>query len=149
MISARNLAHHIVHKCTIDQKPVSNLQLQKILYFLQSVYCRATGGNLLFDESFQAWPYGPVLSEIYREYSQFGGRVIEMTYDDGTELLAVSPELQRFIDDGIENLRLRYPWDLVQSSHAKGSPWDQVYKGGEGYKHQIPNELIRLAATQN
>ena len=38
--TASQLAHYVVDKCTKDGKPVSNLQLQKILYFIQAVYCK-------------------------------------------------------------------------------------------------------------
>ena len=139
MIYAKQLAHYIVDKCTKDNHPVSNLQLQKIMYFLQSVFCRATRGSLLFQEEFEAWPYGPVLSDIYEEYSEFGGRVIEHEYDSCETSLDVSSEVGAFLDDGIKALRRKYPWDLVRLSHTEGSPWAKVYNGGAGYKHRFPH----------
>ena len=55
------LAKYIVQKCYQDGHPISNLQLQKILYFLQIMYGRSTEGKeLLFQDDFEAWPYGPV-----------------------------------------------------------------------------------------
>lgn len=137
-----SLAHYVVNKCTLDDYPVSNLQLQKILYFLQSVYCMLKG-KLLFAEEFEAWPYGPVLPAIYREYSSFGGRFILMKYGD-TEINDSS--LKAFIDGGIEVLRSKYPWDLVKTSHAPNSPWAQIYRDGAGYKATIPNELLLEAS---
>lgn len=137
--SARDLAHYVVDKCTTEGHPVSNLQLQKIMYFLQSVYCSATG-SLLFEEEFEAWPYGPVLSGVYREYSSFGGGLIVRNYD------GIDPNIlgnaKDFIDQGIETLRGKSPWDLVKTSHAEGSPWSEIWQGGIGYKHRIPNRLI-------
>lgn len=146
LCTATKLSRYVVGKCARDGKPVSNLQLQKILYFLQSVYCRATGGKLLFEDKFEAWPYGPVIPSVYREFSRFGGDVI----DDCRSIISpgFGGDAKVFIDSGIESLREKSPWDLVRTSHAQGSPWDTTYKGGDGYKNVIPNNLIIAAATK-
>ena len=133
------LAHYIVDKCSNDGKPVSNLQLQKMLYFLQSVYCSATNGELLFEDEFEAWPYGPVIRSVYREFSIYGGDTIDERYPVELEM---PPEIKAFIDQGIEVLRDKSPWDLVKTSHAPGSPWDRVYRDGKGCRDVIPNSMI-------
>lgn len=137
--NARDLAHYIVDKCTRDDEPVSNLQLQKMMYLIQYIYCRSNG-FLMFDDEFEAWPYGPVLPIIYDEYSRYGGRPITLRYRD----ISNRPfgALTKWLDDGIETLRAKSPWDLVRITHADGSPWDKVWKDGDGYKDTIPNELI-------
>ena len=142
--TARNLGHYVVDKCAADGRPVSNLQLQKILYFLQSVYCRVTGA-LLFNDEFEAWPYGPVVSDVYREFSKNGGNVIEERFSAEIEF---DEWTKHFIDDGIEVLRDKSPWDLVQTSHAKGSPWDIVYNERGAHKGRIPNDLIVEASRR-
>jgi len=136
--TAMSLSHYIVDKCTRDGHPVSNLQLQKIMYFLQSIFCMSQD-KLLFADVFEAWPYGPVLRSVYNEYASFGGRKIEMKYQD---TCALQPEIKSFVDSGIEVLRVKSPWDLVRTSHADDSPWAKVFKNGAGYKEPIPNELI-------
>lgn len=35
MYDALDIAKYIVDKCTVEKCPITNLQLQKILYFLQ------------------------------------------------------------------------------------------------------------------
>lgn len=35
MYSALEIAKYVVNKCTVDRHPISNLQLQKILYYIQ------------------------------------------------------------------------------------------------------------------
>lgn len=149
MVLARDLSHYIVDKCTRDNSPVSNLQLQKILYFIQSVYCRNRDGKLLFEENFEAWPYGPVISSVYNEFSSFGGRVIEMTFSLGSSMSNLDSAELRFIDEGIVELRRMYPWDLVRIAHSPSSPWAKVYRDGAGYKEKIPNSLIIEFATRN
>lgn len=136
---AVRLAHFIVNRCTCDAKPISNLQLQKILYFLQVVYCRDTGG-LLFPEQFEAWQYGPVLPEVYREYYVYSGTPIVETYPV-VEFLPLQP-IERFLTQGINFLRSKSPWELVRLSHAEGLPWSKVWDGGQGSGNVIPNSLI-------
>lgn len=137
--AAKDIAHYVVDKCTREQEPVSNLQLQKILYFLQVAYYKETE-MLLFDEEFEAWPYGPVIRDVYREYFVHGGMAIEKRYE-GLENLFPLP-VQRFVDEGITSLRRKYPWDLVKIAHADGSPWSTVWKNGDGFKKTIPNRLL-------
>lgn len=146
LCSAISLAHYVVETCYTNGHPVSNLQLQKILYFLQTVYCRAKNGKeLLFCEEFQAWPYGPVLPNVYNEFSEYGGRIIEKKYGEGAPCDSTA---MIFINEGINVLSKKSPWDLVRLSHKKGMPWEQVYKDGKGYKQTIPNNLLIAAACE-
>ena len=55
-------------KLSIDSRCwISNIKLQKLLYFSWLEYYKRTG-EPLFDEGFQAWRYGPVLPCVYYEY---------------------------------------------------------------------------------
>ena len=134
------LAKYIVQKCYQDGHPISNLQLQKILYFLQIMYGRSTEGKeLLFQDDFEAWPYGPVIPNVFDKFSRYGGSVIEETFD---ELAPCSQEIMKFIDQAIAFLRKKTPWELVKISHAEGSPWDLTYRNGTGCKTIISRNLI-------
>ena len=57
--------------------PISNLQLQKILYYLQ-VYFIQHEGIPLFEDEIEAWQFGPVIPEVYYEYCGFGGFEIQL-----------------------------------------------------------------------
>jgi len=66
---------NLVAECIISlshekQKPVSNLKLQKLLYYSQAWHL-ALYGQSFFDEDFQAWVHGPVIPEIFRRYRDF------------------------------------------------------------------------------
>lgn len=140
---AMSLAKYTVTKCEKDNHPISNLQLQKILYFLQSVYCRNTKGDLLFVDNFEAWPYGPVVPNVYEAFSEHGGQLIHKVFED---VPSFNYGVKSFIDDGIRVLRAKSPWDLVSTTHAPGSPWDQTWQDGVGFKKAISNDLIISAA---
>lgn len=145
-LCAPDVARYVVGKCSKDNVPVSNLQLQKILYFLQYVFCIATEGFLLFDDEFFAWQYGPVIPAVYDEYKFYGSHEIDETFGDdfGIDF----GEARSFVDSGIESLRVKYPWDLVSISHEEGSPWRTVWNGGAGRGKRIPNALLRESALK-
>ncbi|RFU60735.1 Panacea domain-containing protein [Peribacillus glennii] len=51
---------------------LSNLKLQKLLYYSQGYHLAMTNGEPLFDEPIEAWKYGPVVKEIYHKYKKYG-----------------------------------------------------------------------------
>lgn len=50
---------------------ISNLKLQKLLYYAQGAYL-ALYDEPLFPEPIEAWMHGPVVPEVYRHYRKFG-----------------------------------------------------------------------------
>lgn len=55
---------------------VSNLKLQKLLYYVQGFHL-AVFGEPLFEEEIEAWMYGPVVPSVYYHYQEYGNRGIE------------------------------------------------------------------------
>lgn len=124
-MKAAELAKYIITKCTQDGYPVSNLQLQKILYyiqvaFLQELHC------LCFDDPIEAWQFGPVIREVYYIYCYFGSIPIEREY----ECIALDTTAKAIIDRIIEEKRDLPPWALVTATHEPGKAWSRAYKKG-------------------
>ena len=67
MFSAHNVAIYIINWCLDHNVPITNLKLQKLLYFVQGEYSRAKGTRLIGDD-FYAWQLGPVVPKVYAEY---------------------------------------------------------------------------------
>ncbi|MFD2419431.1 Panacea domain-containing protein [Amycolatopsis pigmentata] len=51
-----------------DEATLSNLKLQKLLYYAQGHYLALTG-RPLFDDEIQAWSHGPVVPAVYRQWN--------------------------------------------------------------------------------
>lgn len=136
--SAYEIAKYVVTKCTEDNSPISNLQLQKILYFLQIDFLR-NRGEQLFTDDFEAWQFGPVVPDVYYKFCGFGAMKIRMKYD-----VKIESDVKLAVDTIVENKRILKPWDLVEDTHKKGKAWDTIFKEGEGNHQVIPKELIRL-----
>ena len=58
-----------------DGKPITHMQLQKLLYYAQGWYL-ALGDTPLFEEEFKKWPFGPVCPPVYNRLKKLGGTPI-------------------------------------------------------------------------
>ena len=54
---------------------MTNLRLQKLLYYAQAWYL-ANCEESLFEEDFEAWVHGPVLPSLYHDYKERGAQPI-------------------------------------------------------------------------
>ena len=118
-VDAVELAKYIIDKCTKDGRPVSNLQLQKILYFLfQEVYKEY--GLLLFPNKIEMCAFGPMIPDIHRIYGDNGRFAIYKEYE-GIKLF-VEPRILAFIDKRVVELRDIPVWSLVEKSQVEGLP---------------------------
>lgn len=120
MYSAIEIAKYVITYCMLMNTPVSNLQLQKILYYLQVYYLKQ--GYSLFREEIYAWQHGPVVPEVYYMFSGYGASKIQNVYNTG-----IDPKDTMNIDPIVEKLRQIDPWKLVRMTHRAGQPWDMVY----------------------
>ena len=63
-----------------EDDQMTNLKLNKLLYYAQGVYLARTG-RPLFDENIEAWTFGPVIPNIYRKYKVCGRNPIASSDD--------------------------------------------------------------------
>lgn len=106
-----------------DTDQISNLKLQKLLYYCQGAFL-ALKDEKLFEDDILAWTHGPVIEKIYQEYKKFGSNGI-------TEI----PDYEVFIDDETDeilrntyNTFARYSaWGLRNLTHNE-TPWKETKK---------------------
>ena len=79
--NAIDLARYIISKCSKEQCPISNLQLQKILYYIQ-VEWLSKNNEPLFNNDICAWQFGPVVPDVYYLYNGYGASKILSQYED-------------------------------------------------------------------
>lgn len=65
-------AKYIISFFSKREYSVTNLKLQKLLYFLEALYMVETNEDYLYNEDFYAWNFGPVSNIVYNEYKFFG-----------------------------------------------------------------------------
>ena len=71
-IKALEAANYLLSKTDEeDGETISNLKLQKLLYYAQGIHL-AKYGKPIFDEPIQAWMHGPVVPAVYHKFKNFG-----------------------------------------------------------------------------
>ena len=135
-----NVANHILK----HDKNFDLLQLIKLCY-LSYGWHLAYFSDPLFDESVEAWKYGPVIPELYYALKHFRGGVLPV---DGFEKLVV--EDKKFSSDSKELVDVVTAYygqytgrQLSALTHKKGSPWDKTYKGIGEIWRRIPDTTIK------
>ena len=85
---AENVASYLIFLASEENQEkeregITNLKLQKVLYFAQAYYL-AKLGKPLFAEKLEAWDYGPVVPEVYRKFKHNKSKPIIIEEDKST-----------------------------------------------------------------
>lgn len=128
------IAKYVITYSVKDRRPVSNLKLQKLLYFIQGV-ALVSLNRTAFDDQIEAWPYGPVIPSVYYEYASYGSDPILLNYN-----IELEKDLKEQIDIVLESLKYASASSLVTETHKANSPWDKAYNSNN---RQISNEAIK------
>lgn len=139
MYTAMQIAHFVIDICNKTNKPVSNLELQKILYFLQIYFLKECSGKLLYVDDIQAWSHGPVIPDIYYTFSGYGGIVIRNSYD----VSDITKGIQDLLGPVVMQLSELGIWKLRGMSCQNNNAWGQTYKQGTGDRKVIDITLLR------
>ena len=129
-ITGIDLSNYIVGYALGKGKPVSNLQLQKILYFVNGEFYRKYK-RFLLDEDFYAYPLGPVNLEAYHLFKSYGASKIGL-YDEVN--LKLKPDEQETVDEVTDKYIQYSAYDLVELSHMVGKAWDKTRNEKGFYK---------------
>lgn len=121
------IAYAFVKKGIEAGKPVTQMKLQKMVYFAHG-YHMAKGYGPLIDEDFEAWQFGPVVPVIYSEYKRAGRDPIRTTDEQNdAKLRELSPQAWESINYTWEATKNLSAMTLSNWTHKKGSPWDVAY----------------------
>lgn len=130
MYSASNIAAFIINWCHDHNFVITNLKLQKLLYFVQGNYYKQTKSRLI-DAEFFAWQLGPVIPEIYSKYAIYSATPIPPQ-----PASHISPQSANHIEQILQKYAPLSAWQLVEISH-KEDPWKYNFEIF-GDKSQIP-----------
>lgn len=129
MATVRDVANFFIELAVnSDEDSITNLQLNKLLYFAQGHYLARTG-KLLFNEDIEAWKYGPVIPSIYAAYKGCGKMPI-MTIDDDYDSGVFREDELELLMDVVHEYGKYSPSALVSLTHRAGTPWRDVYVPG-------------------
>ena len=150
LFDAIDLAKYLnfLHKKKYNNKSISPLKLQKVLFFLfgewggfvsKDVSADNDGkelnnySKLLFSDAIEAWVYGPVIKKVYEEFEQS-----TKTYKE----LFISDE-EQYVGNFIKDLALELfelsDFRLVEISH-QSEEWNKKFVKEEIFHNNVMNQ---------
>ena len=145
MYDAIDVARYIIQFYRGRGVLISNLKLQKLLYYIQGE-CLADDdiGEPCFHEPVEAWKHGPVVRDVYDEYSNYMAGEIQSCQKPA---VTIDEKHQSAINSVLERYQDTDPWELVEKTHRE-TPWLSAYWEGQ-HGTIIPTELIRHYFRKN
>lgn len=101
---------------------ITNLKLQKLLYYAQSMSL-AFNNIKLFDDKFEAWQHGPVLPIVYNEYKSNKSNEIIYTGD----IVELDDKTKEILITTYDYFGKHSAWGLRNLTHTE-RPWMNAYK---------------------
>ena len=78
MLTVFNIADYFLSLVDTDSGDnISNLKLQKLVYYAQGFHL-ALYDEPLFEDQIFAWAHGPVVPDLYHKYKEYGSEAIPM-----------------------------------------------------------------------
>jgi uncharacterized phage-associated protein len=150
-VDVRALANFVLRVAKNEDVEVSNLAMNKIVYFMYVEYLVAFDRKLT-SAKIEAWDHGPVFRELYAAFKKFGDSSItepakKMDANTG-ELVVCELELSNSDSDFLTSVTeklLKYSASKLRNlSHLPGSPWDAVWNHREliNAGMEITDEII-------
>jgi uncharacterized phage-associated protein len=148
----RGVANFVLDFAESEGAIMSNLAINKIVFFLHA-YFLVQFGRPLVSAKIEAWDYGPVFRELYREFKSFGdqpiaGRAGRISPENGRREVCTydfSEDEQTFLRILARKYVQLSAGALVAMSHERGGPWDQVWNHAKltNASMCISNEIIK------
>ncbi len=128
MYSAFDIANYFLIIADDDAgELLSNLKLQKLLYYVQGAHL-ALKGSPLFREKISAWIHGPVVGEVYCKYQEYINQGIPSP--DPKVLPEIDDETREILEEVFEVYGQFAAWKLRDLTHEE-SPWKETANSEE------------------
>lgn len=117
------IANYFIQKGVEENKPLSHLELQKLVYIAHGWYMAYFDAPLV-SEKVEAWLYGPVFPELYQQLKKNGNKkIIQSLCDEEIEDL----DTLNILDEVYKRYGYYTGAELVAVTHQPNSPWDESY----------------------
>ena len=137
MYSAIAVANYIIEYEHSKNRMISNLKLQKLLYFVQARFFMVYG-KPCFRDKIEAWSFGPVVVNVYHAYKYSGGMDITCLEEDVD--INISNQDKEIINEVLESFAKTPIFRLVEITHHQ-TPWMSAIKNF--FSKEITNESIQ------
>lgn len=144
MFNATEIALWFIYKSNAEQKEyssseevfegISDLKLQKLLYYAQGV-CLSMTGKKMFPNKIYAWEHGPVVKEVYNIYRKYGSSYITNVNNESNDKIINNIEnnirISKILNIVYDNFAIYTAWQLRNMTHQIDSPWYKTPRNKE------------------
>ena len=150
---ALDVARYIINYCHKNGYEITNLRIQKLLYFVQAAFLSVTEEKEpCFRDDIEAWSFGPVVPSVYQYLKCYGGmnipeirhywgipvggnsQISYMDYDDNL----IDEDDKKIINDMVDLCNNYTAAQLVNITHRQ-DPWENAY---EPYANNIIEKKV-------
>ncbi len=133
-----DISNKIIANTNINPgETISNLKLQKLLYYTQGFFI-AVFDRKLFEEPIEAWQYGPVVREAYLHFKDFGSSSISLQED--VKIINLAQDEDELFKEVMEEYGQFSAVKLMNMTHEE-SPWKKTFS--ENPQGEISYELLK------
>lgn len=132
-MEAINTANYIVSLAKDIGESVTNMKLQKLLYYSFAWYLvENRNQDRLFEDDIEAWKYGPVVRSVYERFNKYGADSIPEPYEQTTlgTGFGLNDKQQVIIEDVYKSYGSKNAIELMQMTHNE-LPWRDTYEPGK------------------
>jgi uncharacterized phage-associated protein len=124
-----------------EDEELSNMKLQKLLYYAQGHHL-ALHGTPLFREDIQAWSHGPVVPVVCRAFKEFGAAPVELPWTDSFSWNDVDEDTAQFLGK-VWNTYGGYAAGRLRNMTHDELPWKKNWHGESERDAVIPTDDLR------
>ena len=119
MANVRDVADYFLSKTVFaDEAMMSNLKLQKLLYYIQGFHL-ALFDTPIFEDAIEAWRHGPVTPIIYHTFKSNGSNPIPCEDSDKNFNELFRPEQIELLDEVYDVFGQYSAWKLREMTHEE------------------------------
>lgn len=135
-----DVCQFIVAYCNDKNYSITNLRLQKMLYFMQ-LYFLDIKGKLCFKNPLEAWQLGPVSPDAYFTYCSNGANEIPNYPVENNKVSPIGKDDQEIIKAVLDKVSQFSTWQLVDITHHQ-MPWKKNYLPYA--RNEIPSKDLKI-----
>ena len=124
----------IIGQYFLSKNPdLTDIQIQKLVYYAYSWYMVKNDGEKLFEEKPQAWIRGPVFRTLFDSMKNY------KTFSDTTKVKDIDKDITKFLDI-IYNIYGKYSGNELEKMTHSEIPWKRARNGLK--PHEFSQNII-------
>lgn len=122
---AVDVADALVRLSLAEKKPLTNMKIQKLTYIVYGYWLGFTNFQL-FQDTVEAWQYGPVIPELYYRLARYGANFIQEPILKESSI-PESSETYELIQAVYNKYKDLTAGQLVYLTHLPNTPWSNTW----------------------